>query len=618
MEKPNNIPDYSQVERSRVPEDVTWNLDDIYPDIDAWEKEKSQLLELIDETNLSRMAENWTGSARNMLRFLRFTDTVGKLEDRTYGYPRLAADTDMENSTWLSMKGEIHTILVNLHSRLAFMDPDILKLGRKKINQYMEQEPGLTDYRQYFDSVLRMKKHILATDKESILARTGLFAGTPGKAAGMLNDVDIPAPRITLSDGQKIKLNPANYARYREARDRGDRIKVMRTFWKQHSKFRNTHAALLDGSMKTHFFTAGVRGFKSCLDAALFPNNISTKVYHTLVETVRGNLAPLHRYLRLKARMLKLDKLSYCDLYASSVPQVDKQYTFAQARDIIGDALAPMGESYTSVLRQGLDNRWTDIYPNKSKRSGAYSSGGLYDLHPYVLMNYNGTFNHVSTLAHEFGHALHSWFSNKNQPYSLAHYPIFLAEIASTFNETLLVEHMLKIENDDLVKLYILDGYLDEFRGTLFRQTQFAQFELDMHREVEQGRTLTPDWLDQHYLELVRDYYGHKKGVLKVPNYIANEWSYIPHFYYNFYVYQYSTGIAAATALAEMVLTGGTRERDRYMTLLKSGGSKYPLDILNEAGVDLTTPKPIEVAIQKFDRVIDEMEAIIQRLNIEQ
>lgn len=614
MEKSNDIPDYSQVERIQVPTDVTWNLEDIYPNIEAWEKEKSQLLEMIDEDNIKRMAKDWTASAQHMLRFLQFTDTVGKLEDRVYGYPRLAADTDMEDSKWLSMKGEVHTALVNLRSQLAFMDPDILKLGRKKVWEFMEQENGLNDYRQYFDSVLRMKKHILATDKESILARTGLFSGTPGKASGMLNDVDMPAPRITLSNGKKIRLNPANYVKYREAKDRGDRFKVMRTFWKGHARFRNTHAALLDGAMKTHFFNAGVRKFKSCLDAALFPNNISTKVYHNLIDTVKDNLAPVHRFMRLKARMLKLDKLSYGDLYASSVPQVDKQYTFTQAKDIIIDSLAPMGDGYTSVLRKGLQDRWTDIYPNKAKRSGAYSSGGLYDLHPYVLMNYNGTFNHVSTLAHEFGHALHSWFSNKSQPYAIAHYPIFLAEIASTFNETLLVDHMLKIETDDLVKLYIMDNYLDGFRGTMFRQTQFADFELAMHQEVEQGKTLTPDWLDQQYLELVRLYYGHKKGVLDVPKYIANEWSYIPHFYYNFYVYQYSTGIAAATALAEMVLNGGEQERQRYMTLLKSGGSKYPLDTLKAAGVDLTKPKPIEMGIQKFDRVIDEMETIIKRL----
>jgi oligoendopeptidase F len=329
---------------------------------------------------------------------------------------------------------------------------------------------------------------------------------------------------------------------------------------------------------------------------------------------VKENLAPLHRYLKLKTRLLDLKKLSYDDIYASSVPAVEKAFTIEEANDIVLQALRPLGQEYTNILEKGFNCRWMDIYPNKAKRSGAYSSGSLYDVHPFVLMNYNGTFNHVSTLAHEFGHALHSWFSNKTQPFPTAHYPIFLAEIASTFNETLLVHHMLKTETDDLLKLYILDQYLDEFRATLFRQTLFAEFELDFHREVEKGQTLTPDWLDHRYLELTRHYYGHKQGVVNVHKYIRNEWSNVPHFYRDFYVYQYSTGIVAATTLAEMVLKGSQTQRQRYMNFLKSGGSQYPLDTLKQAGVDLTTPQPIRVAVQRFNEVVSEMETILERL----
>lgn len=608
------IPDFSQVCRDRVPEEYTWQMEDIYPNLEAWEKDKARLFEMMDKDKIIKLAKDWTRSPQKMFQLMNHISEIEKKEEEVYGYPRFFSDTDMENSTWQAMKGEVYTAIVNFQSTLAFMDPDILKLGRKKIEEYMKADPRLQVYKMDFDSILRKKKHILPTDRERLMVQTGLFSGAPRKAAGMLNDVDIPSPRVTLTDGKKIRLNQANYVRFREAKIRRDRVKVMRTFWKHHARFRNTHAALLDGAVKNHFFKAAARRYKSCLEAALYPDNISTKVYHTLIETVKENLAPLHRYLKLKTRLLDLKKLSYDDIYASSVPAVEKEFTIEEAIDTVLQSLQPLGQEYTDILEKGLNSRWMDIYPNKSKRSGAYSNGSLYDVHPFVLMNYNGTFNHVSTLAHEFGHALHSWFSNKTQPFPTAHYPIFLAEIASTFNETLLVHHMLKTETDDLLKLYILDQYLDEFRATLFRQTLFAEFELDFHQEVEKGQTLTPDWLDHRYLELTRQYYGHKKGVVTVHKHIRNEWSNVPHFYQNFYVYQYSTGIVAAASLAEMVLKESKTQRQRYMNFLKSGSSKYPLDTLKETGVDLTTPHPIRVAVQRFDEVVSEMETILERL----
>jgi oligoendopeptidase F len=608
------IPDFSQVDRDRVPEKYTWQMEDIYANLEAWEKDKARLFEMMDKDKINELAKDWTRSPQKMFQLMNHISEIEKKEEEVYGYPRFFSDTDMGNSTWQAMKGEVYTAIVNFQSTLAFIKPDILKLGRKTIEEYMTVDPRLQVYKMDFDSILRKKKHILPTDRERLLAQTELFSGAPGKAAGMLNDVDIPPPQVTLTDGKKIRLNQANYVRFREAKIRRDRVKVMRTFWKHHAKFRNTHAALLDGAVKNYFFKAEARRYKSCLEAALYPDNISTKVYYTLIETVKENLAPLHRYLKLKARLLDLKKLSYDDIYTSSVPAVEKEFTIEEAIDIVLQALQPLGQEYTNILEKGLNSRWMDIYPNKSKRSGAYSSGSLYDVHPFVLMNYNGTFNHVSTLAHEFGHALHSWFSNKTQPFPTAHYPIFLAEIASTFNETLLVYYMLKTETDDLLKLYILDQYLDEFRATLFRQTLFAEFELNFHQEVEKGQTLTPDWLDCRYLELTRQYYGHKKDIVMVHKHIRNEWSNVPHFYRNFYVYQYSTGIVAATTLAEMVVRGSQTQRQGYLNFLKSGGSKYPLDTLKETGVDLTTPHPIRVAVQRFDEVVSEMETILEKL----
>jgi oligoendopeptidase F len=606
------IPDFSHTQRKQVPEEFTWQIKDIYPGTQAWENDKKILLEMTDK--IDELAKDWTGSPQKMFQLLNHVSEIEKIEDRTYAYTSLLSDTDMGNSTWQAMKGEIHTASVNLRSKLAFMDPDIIKLGRKKISGYMKAEPRLKVYEMDFDMILRMKKHILPTDKERMMAETALFSGAPQKASKMLNDLDMPAPQITLVDGEKVKLNQANYVRFRDAKNRKDRIKVMRTFWKHHTRFKNTHAILIDGEVKNHFFKAKIRHYKNCLESALFPHNIHPKVYHTLVETVKENTGPLHRFLKLKARLLNLKKLTYDDIYTSSVPAVEKQYTIDEAKGIVIAALRPLGKEYTDILEKGFGNRWADIYPNQGKRSGAYCNGSVYDEHPFVLMNYNGTYNHISTLGHEFGHALHSWFSNKTKPFPLAHYPIFLAEIASTFNETLLVHYLLETETDDLVKLYILDQYLEEFRGTLYRQTLFADFELIMHQWVEKGQTLTPDWLDNTYLTLTRQYYGHKRGIISVNKYIKNEWSNVPHFYYNFYVYQYSTGIAAATALADMVLKGSKVERTRYLDFLKSGGSKYPLDTLKDAGVDLTSPQPIVMAVRKFDEIVNRMEIIVKRL----
>lgn len=607
-------PDYSHMERKHVPGEFKWKIEDLYPNLEEWQKDKALLLKMIPK--IKKLAKDWTSSPEKMAGLLYHLDEVEKKEEKLYIYSNLLADTDMGNSNYQAMKGEMQTIDVNLSSMLTFVDPDILKLGKQKIQEYLATDSRLNVYEFKFDSVLRMERHILPQDKAEIVTRTGIFSGVPGKASSMLNNLDMPTPEVTLSTGKKIHLNIASYSRYRGTANREDRRKVMRTFWKNHTGFKHTHAVLLDAEIKKHFFYAQVHKYKNCLESSLYPNNIHPDVYHTLLFTVKQNLEPFHRYLRLKTRLLNLDKMEYDDIYASSVPEVDKSYSIDEARDITLEALKPLGKDYTGALSKAFTGGWMDTYPNKGKRSGAYSNGSFYEGHPFVLMNFNGKFDHVSTLAHEFGHAMHSWFSNRSQPFPLSHYPIFLAEIASTFNETLLVQHLLKTETDDLLKLYILDQYMENFRGTLFRQVLFADFELSMHQAVEKGKTLTPGWLDKKYLELTRLYYGHLKGIVKVNKYIENEWSSIPHFYYNFYVYQYSTGIVAATALADMVLNGGKIEQNRYLNFLKSGGTKYPLDILKDAGVDLSTIKPFEVAISRFNQIVEEMELIAGRLRL--
>lgn len=606
MEKSSKIPDLSNTPRKQIPEEYTWKIDEVYTSPEEWEKEKNILKNNVDMLHESE--KEWSTSAENMFGFLNKLSEVEKNLSRLYSYTAFLSDTDMGNSRYQAMRGEIQMIYVNLRSRLSFMEPDILRLRRGKIEQYTKIEPRLKDYRILFDSVLRMRKHILPKEKSKIAALTGLFSEAPRNASSILNDIEIPHPRVTLPTGKKVDLNWTNYVDLRSSGDPETRNKVMKTYWDNHFLFRNTHAALLDGEVKKNHFNSTIRGYKSSLKSALFPGNIDLKVYMNLIESVRDNLGPLHKYIKLKEKMLKLKKIHYHDIYASSVSSVERTFSFEESVTLLLESMSPMGSEYIDILNKGLSERWVDIYSNKGKSSGAYSNGNIYDLHPYVLMNYNGKFSSVSTLAHEMGHALHSWFSNRNQPFPLADYPIFLAEIASTFNENLLITHMLKSNEDDLVKLFLLDQYLEGFRGTLYRQTLFAEFELIMHKEVERGRTLTADWLDENYFELTKKYYGEDLGIIKIDKYIANEWSAIPHFYYNFYVYQYSTGIIASTTLAESVISGSEKEKKKYLNFLCSGGNDYPLEILKRAGVDLTSRKTTEAVFRKFSSLVSEME----------
>jgi oligoendopeptidase F len=418
---------------------------------------------------------------------------------------------------------------------------------------------------------------------------------------------------VTLSDGQKVLLNQAAYVRLRASKNAADRTLVMKSFWENQKKFENTLAILQDGAVKQHWFNAQIHKYPDCLSARLFGEDISPEVYQQLISSVHEYLPALQRYLALKQKMLGLPKFRYEDVYASAVQAVDKTYTFSEARKLIDESLKPLGKDYSAALQHAFDDRWMDLYPNKGKESGAYS-GGVYGFHPYIKLNYNGDYDAVSTLAHELGHAMHSYFSDKTQPYPTSNYATFLAEIASTFNEHLLMHTLLKNEKDDLFKLFILDNYLDGFRGTLFRQTLFAEFELAMHARVEAGQTLTADWLDRKYLELTRLYYGHDQGICQVDDYIQVEWSRIPHFYMNYYVFQYSTGIIASMALSDMVVKGDKKVQAGYLEVLKAGGSDYPLAILKKAGVDMTKPEPYAAALKRFEQLVGEMEKIVARL----
>jgi len=605
------IPNYSNTPRKDIPIEYKWKIEDIYPSDADWQKDKAAMVGLIAQ--IEKKKSDWTKSPQKMLAMFDLITAINLKANRLQSYANHQNASELSNSHYRILQGELQAILVDYGSRLAFKNDDLVKMDEKTLLGYFKQEPKLEPYRFSVEQILRSKKHILPEDKQKIVAMTGLFSETMGEAAGMLDDVDMPAPEVILSDGQKALLNYINYSNLRRSPNRDDRTLVMHTYWNNHCQFENTFASILNGQMKKDYFIAKVYDYHDCLEARLYNEAIDTMVYIQLIKTTRQNLAPLHRLIQLKQKLLGIDKMRYEDIYASAVKEVDKLYTVDEAREIVLASLKPLGDDYVNVVRKAFTERWIDMYPNKDKQTGAYS-GGIYDVHPYIKMNYSGQYGDVSTLTHELGHALHSYLTSKNQHYANADYTTFMAEIASTFNENLLVDYILKNEKDDLLKLFILDSYLDEVRATIYRQVLFAEFELAMHRHVEKGNSLTPDWLNKTYLDLVRYYYGHDQGVMQVDEYIQNEWSGIPHFYLNYYVFQYSTGIIASIALSDKVLAGEPGALDKYLNLLKAGGSAYSLDIVKSAGVDMTTSAPTEAALKRFDDLVAEMERIVARL----
>jgi oligoendopeptidase F len=605
------IPDYSNLSRAEVPVASTWRIEDLYPGMDAWRSDRERVKVLMDQ--IDQRARKWTSTPQRFLALYQLTDSIGLIMRRLGAYASNQSNVDLGNATYRSMQGELQGMSASLGAKLAFRNEDILKMNERVLRSYFAKEPRLAEYRFRVEEVLRSRHYLLPKDQQKVFSMTGLFSGATAQVADVLNNVEIPPSDVTLSTGERVTLNVPGYMRYRGVENPADRSLVMRTFWADRKKFENSLAALLDGGIKADLFAARVQGYNSCLHARLFGDDIDTTVYTQLIATVRQNLAPLHRYLALRKKMLGLDTLRYDDIYASAVKDVDRVYPYDEARTMIQGALGPLGEEYQKLLTTAFDNRWIDVYPNKGKQLGAYSEG-VYGVHPYIKMNYNGEYDAVSTLAHELGHSLHSCLADEHQTFGNAGYPTFLAEIASTFNEHMLMDYLLKHETSDLVKLKTLDAYLAGVRATIYRQTLFAEFELAMHRHVEEGQTLTPDWLTEQYLALTRVYYGHDKDVMHVNDYIGTEWGLIAHFYMNYYVFQYSTGMIASLALSDRVLHGGQADVDRYLGMLKAGGSDAPLKILKDAGVDMTSPGPTAAALRRFDALVAEMEKLVEKV----
>jgi oligoendopeptidase F len=525
----------------------------------------------------------------------------------------MTSDQDTRVSLYKGMRQEMAQLGAALGADASFVEPEILKIDPAKIDSFVSSEPRLKVYGFYLHDILRRRAHTLTDSEEKILASSSVVASASSDTFGILSDADFPYPTVTLSDGKSVKLDNAGFNLYRQVANRGDREKVMSTFFGALGSFRGTFGSTLNGEVQSDIFYAKTRNYSSALERSLDAANIPTSVYMRLIDGVNRGLPTFHRYLNLRKKMMGLSELHYYDLYAPLVASVDLTYTAEEAQKHVMAALKPLGPEYAAAASRAFNERWIDLYPNPGKRSGAYSNGGVYDVHPYMLINYNGKYNDVSTIAHELGHTMQSYLSNKTQPYALADYPIFVAEVASTFNEALLIDYMLKTITDDATKLSLLGNYLEGIKGTVFRQTQFAEFELRAHEMAEKGQPLTGDALAKLYAEITKKYYGHDQGVCIVDDYIQHEWSFIPHFYRNFYVFQYATSFTASAALSEKVLGGDPAATKRYLTFLSAGGSKYPIDLLKDAGVDMTTDEPLNLTLQKMNRVMDEMEKILAK-----
>ena len=598
-------------ERSEVPIECKWKLEDLYETDQAWNQAKEKLVARFDEVEKykGRLAE----SASELLACLEFNSDISKEFGRLFSYASMKSDEDLSDSKYLAMKQEMQQLGTDYSSKSSFITPEIAAMDKQKIDKFIEREPGLKIYKMPLYDILRMKPHTLSDKEEKILAEAGLLADGPSSIYGVFSNAEMPYPEIELSDGTVAELTKAGYARYRALPDRSDREAVFQAFWEIFNKFKGTFGTQLYANVKKDMFYARTRNYESSLHSALDQDNIPTQVYMALIENVTDNLDSFHRYLDLKKRMMNVETLKYSDVYAPVVEGIDLKYTYEQARELIIDSLAPLGEDYQKVVAEAFEQRWIDVYPTPGKRAGAYSSGNAYDVHPYILLNYNGQYDDVSTIAHELGHTMHSYYANKNQPYPTADYSIFVAEVASTFNEALLIHKMLKEIKDDDVRLSLLMNYLDGIKGTVFRQTQFAEFELRIHEKAERGEPLTGDVLNELYGEILKKYYGHEKGICHIDDLYKVEWAYVPHFYYNFYVYQYATSFTASTALAEKVLGKEEGAVEKYIEFLSSGGSDYPIELLKKAGVDMTGPEPFKKTMVVMNRTMDEIEAILEK-----
>lgn len=593
--------------RSEIPEADKWALEDLFISDEAWETELATLAQ--DQEFFVSFAGKLGSDGETLYRYLDQMEQVDIKIDALANYCMRKADQDTRNTTYQAMSGKFRSVTVGLGAATSFETPELMAIPNERLDALYAEEPRLERFRRYLTELRRMKEHVLSPAEEKLLAAARSMSGAPSDIFGNFSNADMTFPDAVDGEGRAHPLTQGSFVPSQQSPDRTLRRSAYENLYHSFGKFRNTAASVLNAQGKQLKFYADAWKYPSTLEAALDRNNIPTSVYLNLIEAVHQNIDKLHRYVRLRKKLLGVEELHFYDIYTPLLSDVSRKIPFAEAKQAVYEGMAPLGEEYQAILREGFENRWIDVYENVGKRGGAYSAGAL--VHPYVLLNYSGTLNSQFTLAHEMGHALHSYLSNKTQNYIDANYSIFVAEVASTCNEALLMEHLLGKTTDRKERAYLINHFLEQFKGTLYRQTMFAEFELIMGRIIGEGRTLTADVLCEEYKKLNAFYYGPD---MVVDDEIAMEWARIPHFYYNYYVYQYATGYSAAVALSRKILSEGEPAVEKYLNFLSSGCTKSPIALLKDAGVDMTSPAPVEQALQLFDELLDEMEKLTGEL----
>ena len=594
--------------REELPENLTWDLTKIFSSDQEFDE---KYLELSEEL---KQSEKYKGTldqgASQFLNAIEFVLRVYRQTEVIYVYAHLKNDQDTGNTDYQALYARASSLFSKVSEAVSWFEPEILQLSDDQIWQYFKEEPKLEVYRHYIQQIVDNRAHVLSAEQESLLAGAGEIFDASSDTFAVLNNADLVFPTIEGENGEIVQLSHGVYGQLLESTDRRVREAAFKGLYSVYEQFRNTFASTLGTHIKGHNFKAKVRNYSSAREASLSNNHIPESVYDTLVDVVNKHLPLLHRYMELRKRLLEVEKLHMYDLYTPVLGEAPITFTYEEAKEKALEALKPMGEEYMAIVEKAFSERWIDVVENKGKRSGAYSSGS-YDTNPYILLNWHDTLDQLFTLVHEMGHSVHSYFTRSNQPYVYGDYSIFLAEIASTTNENILTEYLLETEKDPRVRAYVLNHYLDGFKGTVFRQTQFAEFEHFMHTEDEKGVPLTSEYLSDSYGKLNAKYYG--PAVEEDPE-IKFEWSRIPHFYYNYYVFQYSTGFSAASALAKKILNQEPEALENYLAYLKAGNSDYPVEVMKKAGVDMTQAAYIEDAMSMFEQRLNELEELIDRL----
>lgn len=587
-----------------------WNLQDLYATPAAWKADADTL-----KGDLARFAGCRGQLGRSAARFRECLDLFVGIQKR---FGRLAVygsemhNQDTSDAAGLEFEQKTSLMQAQLGEAVSFFAPEVLSVGKKRVDAFVAADRALVPYRHLLDDILRTAPHTLDAKSEGIVAAFGLTSDVAQSSYTLLSTADLPWPKVTLSDGSSVVLDQSAYTKYRAAQNRADRKIVMDSFFGQMKQFEHVFGSTLYGQMKIDSVNAKVHRYPDVISAQLDARAIPVSVYDTLIAEANAHLGTLHRYFRLRAKMLGVTDMHYYDIYPPLV-KADRRYSLADAKRLTLEAVAPLGPDYVAAMREGFDHRWMDAYSRPHKLSGAHMAGYAYDVHPYVLLNFNDDYESVTTIAHEWGHALHTVEANRTQPFATADYPIFVAEIASTFNEALLLKHMLDIAQSDDERLLYLGSALENLRGTFFRQAMFAEFERDVHARVDRGETLSGPDFTRIYGEILKRYHGDADGIVKIDDVDTIEWAYIPHFYTSFYVFQYATSIAASSLFADGVLAGEPNARERYLGLLRAGGSDYPYDLVRKAGVDLAQAAPYRSIAARMDRIMDEIEAIRAR-----